>query len=57
MTILNLFEKKCDYCGKKIAGNVVGRFSLNFCSKEHVANYFGADVEETEDKIFWADFY
>ncbi len=52
-----ILKKKCDFCGKNIAGRSINRFYLNFCSKEHVGNYFGANVEEKEDGIFWSDFY
>ncbi len=53
----NLFEKKCDYCGKKIQGKPVNRYSSTFCSNEHVAGYFGAYVDETSDEVYWSDFY
>jgi hypothetical protein len=54
---LGIFEKKCAFCGKEILGPPVNRYSRNFCSSEHVASYFGADVEEDWDEIYWADFY
>ncbi len=57
MDRLGLLEKKCDYCGKKIQGEQVNRYSGTFCSKEHVASYFGAYVDETSDEVYWSDFY
>jgi hypothetical protein len=54
---LGIFEKKCDLCGKAIQGPPVNRYSRNFCSSEHVASYFGADVEEDWDEVYWVDFY
>lgn len=38
-------EKKCDQCGKKITGEAEDRYYRTFCSKEHVAQYFGAYIE------------
>lgn len=38
-------EKMCDQCGKKIAGQAEERYYRTFCSKEHVAQYFGAYIE------------
>ncbi len=57
MDRLGLLEKKCDYCGKKIRETPVNRYSATFCSKEHVASYFGDYVEETSDEVYWSDFY
>ncbi len=54
---MGLLEKKCDYCGKKIQGEPVNRYSSTFCSKEHVASYFGAYIDETSDEVYWSDFY
>ncbi len=54
---MNLFEKKCDYCGKKIQGEPVNRYFSTFCSTEHLAGYFGANVDETSDEVYWSDFY
>ncbi len=49
--------KKCDYCAKKIVGKPVKRYFRSFCSKDHVANYFGSYVEETWDEVYSSDFY
>ncbi len=57
MKWMNPFEKKCDYCGKKIQGEPVNRYFSTFCSTEHVASYFGANVDETSDEVYWSDFY
>ncbi len=54
---MKLMEKKCDYCGKKIQGKPVNRYFSTFCSTEHVASYFGANVDETPDAVYWLDFY
>ena len=51
------FLKNCDYCGKKIGGKPVERYLRNFCSREHVAGYVGAYVEEDWNEVYWADFY
>ena len=40
-----MFGKECDYCWKKIEGEALKRYEATFCSKEHVAAYFGAYVE------------
>ncbi len=45
------FEKKCDQCGKRIEGEAEDRYYRTFCSKEHVAQYFGAYIEGE-----WSDF-
>ncbi len=39
------FEKKCDQCGKRIEGQAEDRYYRTFCSKEHLAQYFGAYIE------------
>lgn len=52
-----MFEKKCDFCGKKIEGSAVHRYQRNFCDREHVADYFGSYVDETSNEVFWSDFY
>jgi hypothetical protein len=39
------FKKKCDQCGKKIEGKAEDRYYRTFCSKEHVAEYFGAYID------------
>ena len=38
-------RKKCDQCGKRIEGQALTRAEMTFCSKEHVAAYFGAYIE------------
>jgi endogenous inhibitor of DNA gyrase (YacG/DUF329 family) len=38
-------KKKCDQCGKKIEGKAESRYYGIFCSKEHVAQYFGAYID------------
>lgn len=48
--------KKCDYCGKKIVGKPLERYFRTFCSKDHVAGYFGAYVEENWNEVYWSDF-
>ncbi len=45
------FGKKCNQCGKKIEGPAEDRYDRTFCSKEHVAQYFGAYIEGE-----WSDF-
>ncbi len=54
---LGLFEKKCDLCGKEIQGAPVHRYYRNFCSRDHVREYFGSYVDETSNEVFWSDFY
>ncbi len=54
---MKLFEKKCDYCGKKIQEEPVNRYFSTFCSTEHVTRYFGANVDEASDEVYWSDFY
>jgi len=44
-------KKKCDQCGKKIEGKAEERYYRTFCSKKHVAEYFGAYIEGE-----WSDF-
>ncbi len=48
--------KKCDYCGKKMVGKPLKRYFRTFCSKDHVASYFGAYVEENWNEVYWSDF-
>lgn len=38
-------RKKCDQCGIRIEGQALSRAEMTFCSKEHVAAYFGAYIE------------
>jgi hypothetical protein len=45
------------FAEKRYLGTSVNRYSRNFCSTEHVAGYFGTDVEEDWDEIYWVDFY
>ncbi len=54
---LAMFKKKCDLCGKRIEGLPVHRYYRNFCSRDHVGEYFGSYVDETSDEVFWSDFY
>lgn len=56
MKIVNL-SAKCDYCGRKIPGEPLRRYFRAFCTKEHVASYFGDYVEEVWDEVYWTDFY
>ncbi len=52
-----MFEKKCGPCGRRIKESPVNMYSATFCSKEHVASYFGDYVDETWDEVYWSDFY
>lgn len=54
---LGIFDKKCEFCGRKIEGAALERYTRSFCSSEHVASYFGAYVEENWDEVYWSDFY
>jgi hypothetical protein len=48
---LQVFERVCDRCGRRIEGEGVRRYYRTFCSEEHVAEYFGANIEG-EDRDF-----
>ncbi|MFQ5891939.1 MAG: hypothetical protein ACE5HW_04000 [Candidatus Methanofastidiosia archaeon] len=37
--VFGLFEKKCEYCNKKIEGEVLEKFGKKFCSEEHARAY------------------
>jgi hypothetical protein len=39
------FNRKCDQCGRNIEGRAEIRYYRTFCSKEHVAQYFGVYIE------------
>lgn len=52
-----MFERKCDFCGKKIEGTPVSRYDATFCNRKHVADYFGTYIEETWNEVYWSDFY
>jgi hypothetical protein len=44
--VIRLFglEKRCDQYGTEIEGDAEVRYFRTFCSKEHVAGYFGSYI-------------
>ena len=45
---LHFLPRTCDQCGKAIEGGAVIRYFRTFCCKLHVADYFGAYIDDEE---------